>query len=148
MKPIFYNSDNKTPLTPEQQENVIKVVIIAKKLMIYMSSYVFSQKLKYDDKTLNKNTKSFLNQISNQFKEANSTRILKGDKYTLESNIDDNRLCIRRKLENTILIESEMKTHKVKLVNNLTEHDAKLWEQVGQILQVDYRDSVKGSNPS
>lgn len=45
MQDVFYDANNKSILTPEQQEYVVKVVILAKKLLIFMLKHTFRKKL-------------------------------------------------------------------------------------------------------
>lgn len=145
MQNVFYNSNNKTVLTPEQQENVMKVVVIAKQLLADTSIYVFRQKTKFKDYLVNHDAERLFEKLKNNFHNDKEKKTLHGNKYILKLDRVNQCFLIYRAENNTVLIKAGLKGHKVQLVDGLTDEDVKQWEQVGNILKFDYRDEIRGS---
>lgn len=148
MQDVFYDSNNKnkTALTREQQENVIKVVILAKELLLFMLKHISKKDLNMKHSFLNDSACFMFEQLFNNMSKTNNIIHITGNNYTIIERKDDNCFSIYKTKTNRLLIKSYFNNHKVKLVNGLTNEDVKKWEQIGKILQVDYRDSVKVNN--
>lgn len=143
MQDIFYNSREKATLTREQQENAIKVVILAKELLLFMLKHISKQDLNMKHNFLNDSARSMFEQLFSNMSKTNNIIHITGNNYTIIEIKDDNCFSIYRTKANRLLIKSSFNNHKIKFVDGLTVQDIKQWERIGKILQVDYRDSVK-----
>lgn len=147
MQTIFYNFDNKTALTLEQKENVIKVTVIAKKLLLFMLKHTSRKKLKMEHFFISHKARILFESLSdNLYKDSDTIEII-GNNYTIFESKSEHHFSIYKTTENKLLIKSNFSNYKIKAVNGLTDEDVKKWEQIGEILQVNFRDSVRRSNP-
>lgn len=140
MQDVFYNSNNKTILTPKQQENVIKVLIIAKKLLIFTSVHSFKEKLRTEHFFVNTKAEMLFNYSKDNFSKTKEQISLDGKKYNLVMDRINKKFYIYRKHENTLLIKAGLKGHKIEIVNGLNDQDVQQWENIAEILQFNFRD--------
>lgn len=145
MQDIYYDSNNKTALTLEQKENIMKVVILAKEFIHGVSVYVFRQKTKFKDYPVNHNAERLFETLKDKFYNDKEKKTLHGNKYILKLDRINKCFLIYRTDNNTVLIKSGLKGHKVQLVDGLTDEDIHQWEQIGNILKFYYRDEIRGT---
>lgn len=142
MQDVFYDYNNKTTLTPKQQENVIKVLILAKKLLAFISTHNFREKLRTEHFFINARAKALFYDLKNHICKDKNEIYIDGKRYRLVMDRVNKKFYIYRKDENTLLVKAGLKGHKIEIVNGLNDQDIQQWEMIGQILQVDFRSSL------
>ncbi|MEO1372916.1 MAG: hypothetical protein AAFW70_01045 [Cyanobacteria bacterium J06635_10] len=142
MQEVFYDFNKKTVLTPEQQENVVKVIILAKKLLIFISTHDFRETLKTNHFFVNSNAERLFYLLRKKLHKTNKIISLDGERYRLIMDRVNKNFSIYRKTENILLIRAGLKGHKVELVNGLNNQDIRQWDMISQVLEVNFKDSI------
>lgn len=142
MKQIFYDANNKTVLTPNEQKIVIKVLIISKVFLLFALDNCFAAKLKTRHDFTNIHQQKLFETIKDKLQENEQADTLSGNQYTLVSDKIFKTFTIYRTENNIPLVQSTRKGYTIKLVNGLTQQDVKQWETIGNILQINHEDYI------